>query len=134
MPSLLLNTYARVFGSIRNQGGKKALMIFKIEPLSSINELTTHLLEVLNARFMAEDFAGGRPNGGSVTNTYQSSTTNFNGNIPAFSGSTNDGSNLGLTGKQLMIYKAVKEHKNEQGISKKELQQKFSHIPLNELE
>lgn len=133
MPSLLLNTYARVFGSVRNQGGKKALMIFKIEHLSSINELTTHLLEVLNARFMAEDFSKSAGGGSTGPNTYQPSSNNFNGNSQ-FGGAATDGSNLGLTGKQLMIYKAVKEHKEEQGISKQDLHKKFSHIPLSELE
>lgn len=132
MPSLLLNTYARIFGSIRNQGGTKALMIFKIEPLSSINELTTHLLEVLNARYMAEDFAKNAGGGGysSTSNAFQPTSNNFNGN----SGGGSDGSHLGLTGKQLMIYKAVKENKDEQGIGKIELHKKFSHIPMPELE
>lgn len=133
MPPLLLNTYARVFGSIRNQGGTKALMIFKIEPLSSINELTTHLLEVLNARFMAEDFAKNAGGGGGYNaNTYQSTST-FNGNT-GFTGASDNGNSLGLTGKQLAIYKAVKECKDDQGISKQDLHKKFSHIPLPELE
>ncbi|XP_055325468.1 replication protein A 32 kDa subunit [Sitodiplosis mosellana] len=134
MPALLLNTYVRVFGSIRNQGGTKALMIFKIDPLSSINELTTHLLEVLNARFLAEDFANnaGGGGGGSNTNTYQSTST-FNSNT-GFTGGSDNGNSLGLTGKQLLIYKAVKENKDDQGISKQELHKKFSHIPLPELE
>lgn len=140
MPSLLLNTYVRVFGSIRNQGGTKTLMIFKIDPLTSINELTTHLLEVLNARFTAEDYAksagggggGGANYGANSTSNYQATSNTFNTNT-AFSG-TNDGSQLGLTGKQLMIYKAVKENKSEQGINKQELHAKFSHIPMGELE
>lgn len=132
MPSLLLNTYARVFGSIRNQGGTKALMIFKIEPLTSINESTTHLLEVLNARYLSEDFAKNAGGGGynSISNNFQSSSNNFNGNT----GGMSDGSHLGLTGKQLMIYKAVKECKAEQGISKNELHKKFSTINMAELE
>lgn len=136
MPSLLLNTYVRIFGSIRNQGGTKALMIFKVEPLSSINELTTHLLEVLNARYMAEDFAkmaGGGGGGAYNANSYQSQTNNFNNNMN-FGGGATDNS-LGLTGKQLMLYKAVKEFKDDlTGISKQELHKKFNHIPLNELE
>lgn len=138
MPSLLLNTYARVFGSIRNQGGTKALMIFKVEPLQSINELTTHLLEVLNARFMAEDFAkmaNGGGGGSYTSNTYQS-TSNFNSNTGFADGNaSNNGNHIGLNGKQLMIYKAVKEYKStEQGISKEELHNKFKHIPMSELE
>lgn len=135
MPSLLLNTYVRVFGSVRNQGGTKTLMIFKIDPLSSISELTTHLLEVLNARYLAEDFAksaGGGGGGMNSNSNYQATSNNFNSNS-AFNGG-NDGSQLGLTGKMLMIYKAVKEYKSEQGISKQELHNKFSHIPMGELE
>lgn len=134
MPTLLLNTYARVFGSIRNQGGLKALMIFKIESLSSINELTTHLLEVLNARYMAEDFAknagaGGSSMFGNHNNQTSNGNTGFGGG-----GGNDDASHLGLTGKQLMIYKAVKENKDEQGISKHDLHKKFAHVPMVELE
>ena len=138
MPTLLLNTYARVFGSIRNQGGLKALMIFKIEALSSINELTTHLLEVLNARYMAEDFAKNAGAGGSnmygMSNSTNQTTSNGNIGFGGGGGGNDDGSHLGLTGKQLMIYKAVKENKNEQGISKQDLHKKFAHVPMAELE
>lgn len=136
MPALLLNTYARVYGSIRNQGGTKALMIFKIETLESINELTTHLLEVLNARFSAEDFSkGGIGSGGGGGYNANQSTSNFNSNTGFNNGgASNNGNHLGLTGKQLMIYKAVKECNDEQGISKHELHKKFGHIPMPELE
>lgn len=132
IPTLLINTYARVFGSIRNQGGTKALMIFNIEPVSSINALTTHMLEVLNARYMAEDFAKSAGSGTSANHGSSTSSSNF---LNAdFGSSANDGSHLGLTGKQLMIYKAVKENKEEQGISKQTLHAKFAHIPIGELE
>lgn len=57
MPLVMLNSYARVVGSIRNQGGTKTIMIFKIDPIRSINEVTTHLLEVLDARFKAEEYS-----------------------------------------------------------------------------
>lgn len=136
MPTLLLNTYARVFGSIRNQGGVKALMIFKIESLSSINELTTHLLEVLNARYMAEDFAKNAGAGGSsIYGMSNQNNQTSNGNTGFGGGGGNDdASHLGLTGKQLMIYKAVKENKDEQGISKQELHKKFAHVAMPELE
>lgn len=55
-PLIVVGCYARLFGSVRNQGGNKTIMIFKIETLPSINDLTTHLLEVLNARYTAEDY------------------------------------------------------------------------------
>lgn len=137
-PSLLINTYARVYGSIRNQGGTKTVMIFKIEAIPSINDLTTHLLEVVNARYMAEEFS---KSGNAMTSGHTNGVTNENGNGTFMggagaAGSTNsalDGNNTGLKGKELLIFEAVKNHKGEVGISIHELQKKFSHIPAQEL-
>lgn len=138
MPALLLNTYARVFGSIRNQGGTKTIMIFKIEAISSINVLTTHLLEVINARYSAEELS---KEGDGENDTKMAAVTNQNGNA-AFMGSgsgmggngTVDGSNSGLKGKELLIFDAVKNYRGDLGISIQELQKKFPHIPAPELQ
>lgn len=54
IPPLLIHTYARVVGSVRNQGGKKTLMLFHVEPLDSLNHLTSHMLEVIHTRLQAE--------------------------------------------------------------------------------
>lgn len=127
-PNLLLNTYARVHGAIRTQGGTKALMIFKVQTLPSINELTTHLLEVLNARYSAESYSKGGQEAISMGagSTYTNSGSNF-----ADSGSA--AGHNGLKGKQLMIFNAVRGHGSEQGISLQELQKKFNTIASAEL-
>ena len=52
----MLNSYARVIGAVRSQGGNKSIMIYKIDSVKGINEVNTHYLEVLNARYMAEEF------------------------------------------------------------------------------
>lgn len=55
MPMPKLNSYARATGKLKFvQGSPNSMLLFKIEPLESINQLTTHLLEVLNARYSAE--------------------------------------------------------------------------------
>lgn len=120
-PSLLLNTYARVFGSIRTQGGGKTIMIFKIEPLESLNGLTTHLLEVLNTRFKAEDIA----NNGVRVSTVKAD----NGNGVQQQQAVDNG----LQGKEKLIFDAVKGYTGEHGISVQELQGKFSNIAASEL-
>lgn len=56
-PDVMINNYARVYGTIRSHGGKKTLMIFKMLPVTILNEVTTHLLEVLNSRYKAEEFS-----------------------------------------------------------------------------
>lgn len=131
MPTIVLNRYARVFGSIRNQGGQKALMIFKIEPLSSMNDLTTHLLEVLNSRYMAEDFVknAGAAGGSSVSNV--DNQTSSNSNTGFGDGGVNP---FHLAGQQLMVYNAVKEFKSDVGINWEELRTKFTDNSTDELE
>lgn len=122
-PQIVVNTYATVFGSIRNQGGNKTLIIFRIASVKSPNEVTTHLLEVLNARYSAEHYA--KKKNTEVDGHFQMDTT------PA---SNNDGQHpLGLTGKQLAIYQAIQSNRSEAGISFEELERKFSHIPESEL-
>ncbi|XP_037028283.1 replication protein A 32 kDa subunit [Bradysia coprophila] len=120
-PQIVVNTYATVFGSVRNQGGTKTLIVFRIESVKSPNEVTTHLLEVLNARYSAEHYA--RKKNTEVDGHFQMDTT------PAPSGQHP----LGLTGKQLVVYQAIQSDKSEPGISFEELERRFKHIPESEL-
>lgn len=57
IPQVMLNNYLRVHGSIRVSGGVKSVMIFNMTPVKSANEVTTHLLEVLTARYKAEKYS-----------------------------------------------------------------------------
>lgn len=124
-PQIVVNTYATVFGSVRNQGGTKTLIVFKIEPVKSPNEVTTHLLEVLNARFSAEHYAVKKNT--EVDGQFQMDTS-------APPNKRDDGQHpLGLAGKELAIYQAIQNNKSESGISFEELERKFSHIPTQEL-
>lgn len=46
--------YVKVFGTIRTSGSDKLIMVLKISPLSSLNEITMHLLEVIHVRYQLE--------------------------------------------------------------------------------
>jgi len=125
-PHIVVNTYAKLFGSVRNQGGTKTLIIFKIEPVTSPNVVTTHLLEVLNTRFSAEQYATKKK-------------SEVDGDFRMETDRSQNGYNrveqhpLGLQGKDLAIYQAIQNNRSEAGISFDELRQKFSHIPQTEL-
>lgn len=123
-PQIVVNTYATVFGSVRNQGGTKNMIIFKIESVKSPNEVTTHLLEVLNARYSAEHYAAKKNN--EVDGHQEMDTT------PAANNAETQHP-LGLAGKELAIYQAIQGNRSESGISFGELERKFSHIPSSEL-
>ena len=43
------NTYVRVFGNVRSFQNQRSLVAFKITPIEDMNELTTHLLEVVHS-------------------------------------------------------------------------------------
>lgn len=42
------NTYVRICGNIRSFGGKRSVIAFKMMPVTDLNELTTHILEVIH--------------------------------------------------------------------------------------
>lgn len=134
-PQVVVNAYARVYGSVRSQAGAKTIMLFRLESMANVNELTNHLLEVLNARFRAEDASkkdvsdiGGR-------------NTEFTGSFGAAlaSGTTGNGSNVaganphGLNPKQLAVFEAIRGHKSDSGISLQQLLKRFAHISENEM-
>lgn len=130
-PGIVAHMYARVVGSVRNQGGSKAVMIFKIDQVSSPNEVTTHLLEVLNARYKGEEYSKGGGGGGG------SEMSGSAGEKPSASSGgfmETDGNTMGLTGKNLAVYKAIKSHISDIGISRQELQKKFAHINATEMQ
>lgn len=134
-PQVAINAYARIFGSVRNQGGGKTLMIFRLEPMPTINELTNHMLEVLNAYYRAEEVSkGGGSAGGPVESDRKEGF--FAGGANTFGASSNGGgeSGMGLTSKQQLVYDAIKRHGTEQGISIYELKTKFGHMKPSEIE
>lgn len=57
IPRVVLNCYLKVHGSVRVSGGVKSVMIFNMAPVKSANEVTTHLLEVLTARYKSEKYS-----------------------------------------------------------------------------
>lgn len=126
VPKVVVNAYARIFGSIRNQEDGKTLMIFRMMPIE-INDYTNHLLEVLHCRFKAEQYAkeiaGEYPNNASFAG-------NGSGSLGRDSASMNS---TGLDAKHFLIFKAIQQSKTEDGISTKELENKFSHFSANEI-
>lgn len=116
-PKIKSNKYVSVFGSVRNQGGTKAIMAFKISPVDSPNAVNTHLLEVLNTRYSAEEFSR-------KSNGLDAGAGGGFGDDGMTSGGGNS-DNCGLTGKSLQVYKLIKENRSAEGISLNELQKKL---------
>jgi len=46
--NIQMNTYVRIYGLLRNQNNQRQLLILRMHPLATLNELTHHLLEVMH--------------------------------------------------------------------------------------
>ncbi|XP_055848216.1 replication protein A 32 kDa subunit, partial [Episyrphus balteatus] len=125
-PDIMLNSYAKVFGTVRQHGGQKTLMVFKMLPVNDANQVVTHLLEVLHSRYKAEEYSKKGDNAGGFGD--------FSMGGGAQPSAQAGGNNLGLEGKQLAVFQAIKNHATEEGINRMELQKRFSHISKGELD
>lgn len=121
----MLNTYARVIGAVRQQGDSKSIMIYKIQPVKSINEVNTHYLEVVNARYQSEEFYKGP---GDVKMETDSQ---------ALRGAAAMDSQSGPQGKSSAVFNAIQisgTTNPERGINRQELYRKFPQLPQGELD
>lgn len=125
----MLNTYVRVVGAIRQQGDSKSVLIYKIHPVTGVNEVNTHMIEVVNARFQAEEYyRGGQMPGGNANGHIKKEVTH---------GDSMASSTQGIEGKSLVLYRAIQAssaNNPELGASKQELCQKFTHISPQEID
>lgn len=54
LPDVKEGRYCQLFGSVRNQDGRKIIMVLKMCQVDNINIVTTHLLQVIHTRLEAE--------------------------------------------------------------------------------
>lgn len=127
---IAINTYARVYGSVRTTDGQRTIMIFRIQPVQSVNAFTNQMLEVLLARYRAEEIAHGV--GGGIGGLGDGSGRGGTGKDFNFANNGGAGSNS-LEPKHQLVYDAIKMHGSEQGISRPELNHKFAHMKKDEL-
>ncbi|XP_041089821.1 replication protein A 32 kDa subunit [Polyodon spathula] len=103
--------YVKVSCHLRSFQSKKSLVAFNVRPLEDMNELTSHMLEVVHAQILLNKpqpvlGGGGMNQSLSVQRSMES----------GFSGAGDDGLN-GLTPQQSQVLNLIKQCKEEQGIS-----------------
>lgn len=125
-PDVMLNNYVKVYGSVRSQAGQRVLMVFKLLNVEDPNEVCTHILEALHSRYKAEEYH-------LKGDTGSSNSAGAGGMMPNISASQGNAIVAGLDAKQLVVFQAIKNNCSEEGIHRKELQSKFSHISPSEM-
>lgn len=105
-------------------------MIYKIHPVNGINEVNTHYLEVLNARFLAESFAA---TDGKVMDMKMETNGHHQ---PQQGGGDVDGLE-GLNAKEKVVFKMIQAalaDQSEVGFSRSEIINRFPHYTKDEID
>ncbi|XP_050402173.1 replication protein A 32 kDa subunit-B isoform X1 [Patella vulgata] len=122
VPSMRENTYVRICGHVRSFGGKRSVVAYNMSPITDMNELTCHMLEIIHSHAF---------NASSGQNTNQTSYGGDN-NMSMNQGSYNsgDGGNiLGLTPLQNQIHQVIKNNPSDTGASVVSVCQTLRGIP-----
>lgn len=121
--NISVGSYVRVTGALRSLRGKRHIIVFKIRCITDLNELTMHLLEVINTSMSAAIMAK-KGTANPVVQPSSASSTYTASSVPPFSGNpagnTSFGSAYtvhGLNKPQQMVLQCIIACKDEQGAS-----------------
>lgn len=121
------NIYVRVHGHVRAFAGKRNVAAFRVVPLTDMNELTSHLLEVIYAHaYWTKDHSMARGStshmGNSTMNTTRSgfdTSHNFGGQV-----------DVGLTAQQQQVLNVIRSCVDEQGLAMAVVCDRLKGMPL----
>lgn len=124
------NQYVRVFGIIKSLQGQKIVQAFKILPVKDLNEITHHILDVMNSSIHYYAKANGEQFGETSVNAGGS----FGHTAAAKSGSNHgDASFGGLSGFQFNLIKYIKASNSSSGVAFNSICQNFPNIPKDKI-
>uniref|UniRef100_A0A2C9LQQ6 Replication protein A C-terminal domain-containing protein n=1 Tax=Biomphalaria glabrata TaxID=6526 RepID=A0A2C9LQQ6_BIOGL len=113
--TLSVNTYVRICGMLRSFGGKRSVHAHKITPITDMNELSCHLLEVVYASASAS--------------LQQTSSIMGGGDNKGFSTNSSGMNQIaGLTPLQSQIQNIVRSNQSERGCSIDEICQQLKSV------
>lgn len=122
------NIYVKVFGTLRNKGGEKLIMILKIAPIDQLNELTCHLYEVVHIRVMTEKKSMGLLKSGKTANP-SAALAKPKAEISGVAAEEED-----MTPIQREVYRFMKLVKSSVGISRNDIIQNFPSHPKKDVD
>ncbi|XP_027231867.1 replication protein A 32 kDa subunit [Penaeus vannamei] len=125
---LMEMTYCRIAGSVRSHQGKRNLMVFRIVPITDLNFITTHILEVIHAQLKLQHIETLQNSGGMRSMSGPSGmmsnslvgATGLDGGMGGMGGAGSGGmGNMhGLEGVDHLVYQTISMCKNKQGVGR----------------
>ncbi|XP_034189050.2 replication protein A 32 kDa subunit-like [Osmia lignaria lignaria] len=113
--TIQVNTYIRIIGLLREQNDKRHVLILRMWPLQSLNELTNHLLEFTYIVLKSKAMAKQSNEVGDGNSTMAATNGEQLENCPDY----------GMTGEQSLVYKIIHaQNDTESGIERSEIKAK----------
>lgn len=123
-------TYVKVSGNLRSFQNHRSVVAFAVRPLEDMNEITSHMLEVVQAHMALNKTqmmpAGG--GGGMSMHTTPMSRPDMGSMGGSYAGAME--MNNGLSANQNQVLSLIKSSPDAQGISIQELKQRLSGISM----
>ncbi|XP_018554209.1 replication protein A 32 kDa subunit [Lates calcarifer] len=123
-------TYVKVSGNLRSFQNHRSVVAFSVRPLEDMNEITSHMLEVVQAHMVL-----GKPQsmsgagGGTSSNVAPMSRSGTDNTGGSYAGA-NDMVNNGLSANQNQVLSLIRSCQDAQGISIQDLKQRLSGMSL----
>lgn len=124
------NTYVKVSGNLRSFQSHRSVVAFRVRPLEDMNEITSHMLEVVQAHMLLgkpQNMGGG---GGLNTSTMPGSKPGMGTMMGSNTHSSINDMNNGLNASQNQVLRLIRSCPEEQGISIQDLRQRLSGMSL----
>ncbi|XP_051999399.1 replication protein A 32 kDa subunit [Xyrauchen texanus] len=123
-------TYVKVSGNLRSFQNNRSLVAFSVRPLEDMNEVTSHMLEVVHAH-MQQSKPQAMMQGGGGMNMMPTSHTSLGGmgSAGGYSGASMMLVN-GLSANQNQVLSLIKSCHDPQGISMQDLKQKLNSMSV----
>ncbi|KAF4088049.1 hypothetical protein AMELA_G00078360 [Ameiurus melas] len=129
------DTYVKVSGNLRSFQNNRSLVAFSVRPLEDMNEITSHMLEVVQAHLLLskpQTMTGGGGGGSSMNSSMVPMSRPGQGGMGASGGysGANTMANNGLNPSQNQVLCLIKSCPEPQGISIQELKQRLSGMSM----
>jgi len=123
-------TYVKVSGNLRSFQNIKSVVAFRVRPLEDMNEITSHMLEVVQAHMALSKPQNTTSAGGGVMNSSSTPISRpGNANTGSYSGAS-DMVNNGLNPSQNQVLSLIMGCQDAEGISLQELKQRLGSMSM----
>ncbi|XP_061573232.1 replication protein A 32 kDa subunit [Cololabis saira] len=123
-------TYVKVSGNMRSFQNHRSVVAFSVRPLEDMNEITSHILEVVQAHMALGKLSTMAGSGGGLMGNSVPMSRPASGGMAGSYAGANDMINNGLSANQNQVLTLIRSCPDAQGISIQDLKQRLCGIGL----